>query len=66
MDKDAQYTVTEKELPKGFEPTAVDAKADAKEAAGTIVSGKSVKHVFEKNTYDVDEITLAETDFRKL
>ena len=62
LDKDAQYTVTEKELPKGFELTAVDKKADAKEAAGTIVSGKSVKHVFE-NTYDVDEITLAETDF---
>ncbi len=62
LDKDAQYTVTEKELPKGFELTAVDKKADAKEAAGTIISGKSVKHVFE-NTYDVDEITLAETDF---
>ena len=39
LDKDAQYTVTEKELPKGFELTAVDKKADAKEAAGTIVSG---------------------------
>ena len=46
--RQAQYTVTEKELPKGFELTAVDKKADAKEAAGTIVSGKSVKDVYKR------------------
>ena len=64
LDKDAEYTVTEKDLPDGFELTAVDTHADVKKATGTIVSGQSVSHVFE-NTYDVQETTLTDTDFAK-